>query len=207
MARLTRYAPTVPCANIKAHCDMRNILMLEKHDVFFWHSSCSVSGVLPSANILWCGLQQAEIQARTESDHWGRLQMDPQQDVLGSINIASGSGPRSNWIVWNESWASLVLSPQKLRTRVWSSALNGPKEPTEDYGSLLITMDITDTRKLRFGLTWDGYREESLPVCVEGSVHAYPHLHQSLHQMMTSLSFPFLLALFISSSQWHNLYT
>lgn len=141
---------------------MRNILMLEKHDVFFWHSSGSVSGVLPSAYIIWCGLQQAERQARTEGDHWGRVQMDPQQDVRGSINIAYGSGPRSNWIVWNESWASLVLSPQKLRTRVWSGVLNGPKEPTEDHGSLLITMNITDTRKLRFGVTWDGYRESSV---------------------------------------------
>lgn len=29
---LTRYAPTVPCANMRAHSDIRNILILEKHD-------------------------------------------------------------------------------------------------------------------------------------------------------------------------------
>lgn len=125
---------------------MRNILMLEKHDVFFWHASGSVSVVLPSAYILWCGLQQAERQARTEGDHWGRVQMDPQQDVHGSINIAPGSGPLSNRVLWNESWAFLVLSPQKLRTRIWSVDLNGSKKPTEDQCSLLITMNISDTR-------------------------------------------------------------
>lgn len=176
---------------------MRNILMLEKHDVFFWHASGSVSGVLPSAYILWCGLQQAERQARTEGDHWGRVQMDPQQDVHGSINIASGSGPLSNWAVWIESWAFLVLSPQKLRTRIWSGDLNGPKKLTEDQCSLLITMNITDTRKLRYSITWGGYSESAALLWgefagVEDSAHACPHLHNSLHQMMTSLSpFPF----------------
>lgn len=31
---LTRYAPTVPCANMRAHSEIRNILILEKHDEF-----------------------------------------------------------------------------------------------------------------------------------------------------------------------------
>lgn len=31
---LTRYAPTVPCANMRAHSDIKNILIFEKHDDF-----------------------------------------------------------------------------------------------------------------------------------------------------------------------------
>lgn len=45
-APLTRYAPTVPCASMRAHSDIKKILMLEKHDDFL-HGSPS-SSMLPA---------------------------------------------------------------------------------------------------------------------------------------------------------------
>lgn len=42
-APLTRYAPTVPCASMRAHSDIKKILMLEKHDDFMrGPPSCSM---------------------------------------------------------------------------------------------------------------------------------------------------------------------
>ena len=38
---LTRYAPTVPCANMRAHSDIKNILIFEKQEEFFRRPSPS----------------------------------------------------------------------------------------------------------------------------------------------------------------------
>lgn len=51
---LTKYAPTVPCANIRAHSATKNILIFEKHEGFLsscWGSSellCFFTSILNS---------------------------------------------------------------------------------------------------------------------------------------------------------------
>lgn len=79
---LTRYAPTVPCANIRAHSDIKNILIFEKHEEFLrGPSASSMSPSLRSGSLCFftcilsyvslTELREIETHSRvTKGTHW-----------------------------------------------------------------------------------------------------------------------------------------